>query len=720
MNAAESAPKIDSAPNWAQQVQRFAGFSDRRLFHRLLHGEYDPDILKTAYATLCRQLDRLEAPEKPFQLNPPPDQATPHGNPFPHDQPGRISGDLIRQYSPCGLLELCWLEDVAQAATAHTEVSAHLFNVYRHAFPRQARYRRLLQSIEPDLPDIRSRLFSELTTIPDEAFRGAVVRLCLARFPRLFLPELIGFTLAHEAGISPLLRALKDASMTAELFEAEPQPAQHEHLKDRVDRAAVQFIEQADDPADRKKLEQRMGRGFALYESLETSVYRRLMDARGVTVAEKIAALMAQKAPYAFGHHKNACLGGKTLDHWFSETPFQAQPFLTALSQSPYVNLDTPEESRLFELMGPRGPMFGVFSEREREILLNWLEEGAPAPMIQAAHASPITPSVPPSPSGGVTEIDAQETTPNARELFHRLVNSDLHPGFVPAARRLVEHSLQRARRKLFRKHRNSLAFFPYDAVTFERRVYDLYKTELARYQPLSGAAKISRAAYRWAIEQMAPTILVDGCWLQNIGHAQAANGVVCRLFRIYADEIGDGRADLNHANVYRELLSELGIELPEVTGRAFSVHPGFIDGAFDLPNYLLAISCFPESFLPELIGLNLAIELSGLGAAYLRLVDELEYWSINPRIIRLHISIDNMASGHAALARETVILHLENVLAEGGHSDVQAHWKRILGGYYSLRTVPRSFAWRLALTYFVRFKAAAIFKQISLARIFS
>ena len=70
---------------------------------------------------------------------------------------------------------------------------------------------------------------------------------------------------------------------------------------------------------------------------------------------------------------------------------------------------------------------------------------------------------------------------------------------------------------------------------------------------------------------------------------------------------------------------------------------------------------------MPEIIGLNLAIELGGLGSVYQRLVDELEFWEIESQIIRLHISIDNLASGHSAIAREVIMLYLDGILNQHG-----------------------------------------------------
>ncbi|MGZ8163812.1 MAG: hypothetical protein ACXWTT_13190, partial [Methylobacter sp.] len=134
-----------------------------------------------------------------------------------------------------------------------------------------------------------------------------------------------------------------------------------------------------------------------------------------------------------------------------------------------------------------------------------------------------------------------------------------------------------------------------------------------------------------------------------------------------------------------------------------FIDYPGFIASSFDIPVYLLAISKFPVAFLPELLGLNMAIELSGLGRVYMQLVDELKFWGIDPAIVSIHISIDNVASGHTALAKKAIQLYLDEVSASHGEQEMQRHWQRVYTGYCSLQTAGRNFKWALIYRYLLK-----------------
>jgi len=173
-----------------------------------------------------------------------------------------------------------------------------------------------------------------------------------------------------------------------------------------------------------------------------------------------------------------------------------------------------------------------------------------------------------------------------------------------------------------------------------------------------------------------------------DAGHPQVAE----RLSKIYYDEIGAGVISQNHPYIVRQLLESQGIRLPPVHSPEFIAVRHFLDSAFDLPVYLLAISLVSREYLPELLGLNLAIEISGLGRVYLRLADELAYWGINPTLVNLHTTIDNTASGHSALAMQAIQIYLDSIAMREGKQAMQAQWRRISNGYCSLQTATQFF----------------------------
>jgi hypothetical protein len=283
----------------------------------------------------------------------------------------------------------------------------------------------------------------------------------------------------------------------------------------------------------------------------------------------------------------------------------------------------------------------------------------------------------------------------STRKLYYYLINADLFPDVLAIARIKAGKLLRLS--ALF----NPLPFKHYSHQRFDTFIENIYQTEVDAYQSLQGKPKVSKAAYVWGIEQIAPMILIDGCWLQNSLSLQNVSPEISDiLFSIYGDEIGKGQLQKNHCYIFQQLLESLSISVPPVHTEAFIKYPAFIDSAFGLPVYMLALSCHSTKFLPELLGLNMAIELSGLGKDYMQLVDEWNYWGIDSTIANIHISIDNYATGHTLLAKKAIQLYLDDVLKRTGESEMlDKHWRRIYSGYTSLRFVGGRF--KLALPVF-------------------
>ncbi|MGH8604040.1 MAG: iron-containing redox enzyme family protein, partial [Gammaproteobacteria bacterium] len=383
-------------------------------------------------------------------------------------------------------------------------------------------------------------------------------------------------------------------------------------------------------------------------------------------------------------------------------------------AQSPYVKVGDPDQSPFFDtLLSADGPMYQVFTGEEIATLKKWvhsLEGSSPQPPV-----SPTPVNCPPltiDTNFGAhvhwpkTRKDRLAQTQSAKQLFHRLVNADVYPQVKPQAWAFV-HQWLRHTEKVLRHARagDFLRPFPYSHPTFEARIAAIYADAVSRYRPFVPPPRLDKQEYQWLLEQVAPLTLVDGCWLQNIALGGCANGDVrAKLFQIYDDEIGNGNPAHNHANIFRELLRGQGMRAPAIDAPVHLDWPGVPEGNFLIPNYLLAISQFPRSFFPEILGLNLAIELSGLGGFYHTLTDELRYWHIDPRFFVLHQAVDNLATGHARLAFDAIALYLDRVLASCGEEEMQGRWRRIWTGYGALTVVSRR-TWRhIAWAYVRRF----------------
>lgn len=198
-------------------------------------------------------------------------------------------------------------------------------------------------------------------------------------------------------------------------------------------------------------------------------------------------------------------------------------------------------------------------------------------------------------------------------------------------------------------------------------------------------AGDFSDAAVVEYLRQWAPFNLVDGAWLQRILNTGPCNEVQANLFAIWVDEAGNGKTELNHCNVYDTLLRSVNVYLPPITSHEF-IEQDFLPSAFTSSVFQMSVGLFPQDLLPELLGMTLFLEWESTPvlAPTVRL---LAGRRIDPRFYRLHVAIDNIASGHGALAKRAITLFLDDAADKGGDAAVQAQWDRIWNGYVTWAT---------------------------------
>ncbi|KAL1645040.1 hypothetical protein SLS58_004111 [Diplodia intermedia] len=191
-------------------------------------------------------------------------------------------------------------------------------------------------------------------------------------------------------------------------------------------------------------------------------------------------------------------------------------------------------------------------------------------------------------------------------------------------------------------------------------------------------------AARTW-LRKKAPSKLVDGAWLGYVHTATtpyALRQTTKIAWQVFSEELGDGDNDRNHVHLYRRLLGTSGVEMPASHSRDFlEPHHGMTElHSWKSGVAQLLISLFPDEFLPEILGFNLHFE--GLTLETMVLAKELEELKMDPSYFRLHITIDNAASGHTAMALAAVDSYMQHLSTSAGGAAVQAAWRRIQAGY--------------------------------------
>ncbi len=681
-----------------------ANLSGREIFYYLGHLNNYPGMLPQAYYFVSKWL--FEA-ERKYQASLVPDC-----------QPEALSikevpaldlrywdienqQQCVNQTTTILLTQPAWLENISRIVCCQTRFASQLISVYLkitnkgEAGDLLSLCQSLILACGGKIPVLYRYSYCSSPEIPENMFDFSAIQLAFRYFPRIYFPEILGFTLANCQFPTLIEVCFPDHRLPMKFFERrrrcseEQLPALYICIRDYLDLF----------PRQKSEIWQRIQRGFWLYQ-LQMQRCRDQFNEKLETPLEPqqaIADLFQKKKLAAIGHHQNIKLEGQSLDVWFEGMPDNHQQFLKALKKSGYVDSENPSASRLLKLFEFQGPMFGVLDQSELQIVTDWLKNGPTEISINTVKQQKhfcVT-------EQNTRDINSAKTYSGLsnRNLYYYLVNADLFSDVLPEAKKRLTKLL------LWCGFFNSLPFKHYHYEQFESWIDQGYQSEMAAYEPLQGKPKISREAYIWGIEQIAPMILIDGCWIQNSLAIQHDYPEIARiLFEIYCDEIGNGHLEQNHPFIFRQLLESLSINLPSVHSRDFITHHGFIHSAFDLPVYMLALSSHSAEFLPELLGLNMAIEVSGLGKDYMKLVDEWTYWGINPEIARIHISIDNIASGHTFLAKKAIQIYMDDVLHRtGDYAILDRHWRRIYSGYASLRFVGARFKLGLPVRYMMQ-----------------
>ena len=152
-------------------------------------------------------------------------------------------------------------------------------------------------------------------------------------------------------------------------------------------------------------------------------------------------------------------------------------------------------------------------------------------------------------------------------------------------------------------------------------------------------------------------------------------------LVHVLVEEIGEGKPEEHHANIYRDLLAAMGDAAPPVDSWEFAKWPRLRDSSFDVPTLWLSISCFPRHFLPEILGLNLAVEIAGIGGPYMEARDTLRRFGYPTLFVDVHNAADNVAAGHSAWAMNAIKRYMDGEAERVGPHHLDHTWHRVWAG---------------------------------------
>ncbi|ASU81790.1 IopB [Nocardiopsis gilva YIM 90087] len=649
---------------------------------------------------------------------------------------------VLLDCAPLNLNAGAWLQWLSSAGNAETEAVLRVLALYasdvgvgRADASRGDMYRELMRrhGVE-DAATTPIRLATS-DRVASESFRLPALLLGMSRRPDAFRAEILGADLCLRAvGCLPPIAAVSgDLAVHADplaLDVGSGRPEDDASALERSSAAAEAFLSEAETPAQAARF--RNGFHWALAELSEWC--DRLLGELTLTHHPDydMWRLICTRARQAAVYHREFYLEGLPLSEWFQNLDAGPTAFLGALARSHLVKPGRPDASPLIRgLIGEKGPMFRVFTDTDVVVIRAWIESlpdpgsvlhrspdeeppehaelreaqhgwyrpdeprraeaerGADRRGREANEPSPAAavsagPPPVPSPSGGVP-VSGTIGGRSLRDAYHALLNREDPTGnlrdlaYAYATRWLARSRYRLAHAPNQLPHRwdreQGLRTWLGDQHARHGAEYDDGETPIPAREDLIDSTL-----------QLAPLILIDGGWLQGFtDYDHASSGVGHFLFQTYWDELGNGEIRLNHPLIYRNLLREMDIELPPTSSREFADWPGFHDASFALPVYWLCISRFPRTFMPEILGLNLAMELSGVGGGYRSGRVALQHYGYSTQFVDLHNTIDNVSTGHSAWAIDAIdnyMAYLPTVVGPGKEPEM---WDRIRVGHRSL-----------------------------------
>ncbi len=298
--------------------------------------------------------------------------------------------EWILQMAPFNQTDGSWLRYIA-AVGPMDEVNALLFGIYADelgggdpSLNHANLYTKLLADAGFELPDIRSRAYVDNPAIVDSAFTLPLFQLVVSQFPQDYFAELLGMTLYLEWGSLELRNMVllnRHFGLDTQFYEMHVaiDNAATGHGAKAL-RAVELHLERIRVSAGDEAMQEQWARiwdgyvAFATTGSLGQEMAARRN--RPSAPADRVAAMIADRAPRARVNHGTAQLGGVLLNDLFADP----RALMAALVDSGWVVPGDPERSRFFDLTTAAGPMYRIFTDTELDTWRDWVRALDPGP----------------------------------------------------------------------------------------------------------------------------------------------------------------------------------------------------------------------------------------------------------------------------------------------------------------------------------------------------
>jgi hypothetical protein len=542
------------------------------------------------------------------------------------------------------------------------------------------RYRELLRSLSA--AEIGANLLHTATDtrISDGAFAFPSKLMLLGCFPETFAGEILGANLfLRTCGFLPPFELIgRSGDSSPHFLDLGRSPDGGGRGPAELSAEAVrQYVGEVEDRLVRVAV------GYNWASSRTEELCDRVLEVltRWSDPREAVIQLIHRRRHDALQYHEATKINGERISDLLAED--DPSGFVERLATSPFVRPGDPANSALINgLISPQSKMFRIFNRDEISVLERWIG-GLPCeaplgkpPAFQLWRddpALPASPSCHPGPDAGA------RTKP--RQMYGRLLRTEASSSESAYASEYAQRWLERCAKDLLSGT---------CALPDQWKPGRLQEWLRERHDASAGQAPASRPEIPPREDvvanvcALAPLTMIDGAWLAGFTHPSlASSDSGYSLFETFFDELGNGIPELNHPTIYRELMRSICEKLPPTHHASYENHCLFKDESFELPVFWLSIGRFPLTYRPEIIGMNLAMELSGVGYGYRNTGRALAAYGLPTTFVNIHNSIDNITSGHTAWAAESI----DMFMADLPRREHEKAWFRVRAGFMALRS---------------------------------
>jgi len=565
-------------------------------------------------------------------------------------------------------------------AMATLRVHASDVSIGQPGASRISRYEELLRSYS--LADTVTELLHSGTDqrISEGAFSFPASLVILGHFPESLAGEILGVNLfLRQCGVLPPLGFIANGKLDLNTFldfgnDPQGQPGE---LKELAAMAVSEFSAQSCDQGRASVL---IGYHWAQTQLEEICINIAAVLEQWLDPREAARQLITNRNVDACQYHEKTKLNKVSMQSLLQNDDSLA--FLDQLAASGFVKEGKPELSPLLnKLISPKGKMFRIFSRDDVSVLNRWIKNQPynTPPAQEAAYlmwkdtAQMVKAFIH---DQNATGIDPK--TDSIRERYHRLLHMEISPADEEFSQRHVNNWLKMSARDVADK-RCPLPnrWQPGTLQPWLQSRHDASNKALDDDYDLPSKADVTAD-----ILSLAPLTMIDGAWLIGFIHPElASSSYGFRLCETFYDELGNGIEKQNHPVIYRELLKVVHGEMPATADPSFAMNSCFKDKDFELPSFWLSIGRYPQTYTPEILGLNLAMELSGVGGGYRRTHKALVAYRFPTMFVDLHNTIDNISTGHTAWAAASIDTFM-SACPSSQHLEI---WRRICTGFVAL-----------------------------------